>query len=148
MTRAKKLVEKTKKLREQVRIKVPTIKSRLDLLKEIPEIEDIVITAIENKVVDTPKEEVIEEFITKFKTVMRIDYRFPNKDMGLEAELPSGIINVSGLQPGNYVEVLEGELEGRSLEVIEILNSTTLRLDDVSIYDNIEEDIKVRFIFN
>jgi len=137
----KKLLEKTKKLEQQVRI---PIRSKYQILKTIPEIEDIKL----KEIVSINKVEEVEEFITKFKVIMRNDYRYPNKDYGLEAELPIGIITTSGLQAGDYVEFLEGDLEGRSLEVIEVINSSTLRLDDVPVYNSIEEDIKIRFIFN
>ena len=159
MARAKKLLIKTRGLENKVRN--DPYKSREDTftLESIKEVQKI--TYKDKEVFDetVKKEEKtketkilenkeIESFDTTSNSIMRIDYRFPNEDMGLEMTLPAGIITASGLQPGDYLEILEGELEGRSLEVIEILNSTTLRLDDVPTYSKAEESCKIRFIFN
>jgi hypothetical protein len=49
----------------------------------------------------------------------------------------------AGLQPGDTVQILEGVLEGRMLEVIEITDATHIRLDDVSTFTS-ATDVEVR----
>lgn len=161
MSRAKRLLIKTRELENKIRSNPYKFRTEITL-NDIPEVEEIVYKEVKKeevkelkktkkkivKVVEEVKEEEISTFNTKCLSIMRIDYRFPNNDMGLEMSLPEGIITTSGLQPGDYLEVLEGELEGRSLEVIEVLNSVTLRLDDVPTYSKAEEECKIRFIFN
>lgn len=163
MSRAKRLLVKTRHLEDKIRNYPYKSRQEVPTLDQIPEVEKIEykkpapkkepVPVVEKIVVEEVTETVVEkEEIVSFDTVansiMRIDYRFPNEDMGLEVTLPEGIITASGLQPGDYLEILDGELEGRSLEVIEVLNATTLRLDDVHNYGKAEENCKVKFSLN
>lgn len=93
--------------------------------------------------------ERIEAFTTKAISIERIDYTFPDeRDYGLEIQVPTGIITASNIRSGDEVVFNSGALEGRSLEVIEVLNSTTLRLDDVPTYSGNETNISIRFTIN
>ncbi len=84
-------------------------------------------------------------FETVSTNIARVDFDDPNEDYGMSLTLPHGIISAAGIQPGDEVTVLEGSLEGRSLEVISIESTTSLRLDDVSTFNTPESDIAVRF---
>lgn len=62
-------------------------------------------------------------------------FTFDTTAQGVTAQAAQGPFNASvGLQPGDVIQVLEGALEGRMLEVIAITNSTQIRLDDVATF--------------
>ena len=150
MSRAKKLLEKTKKIKDKVN---RNFKQRYQL-SEYPGVFNIIASkkssSLRSEVkkkqetVEIVKE--IEEFSCNSIALMRIDFDFPNEDYGLELVVPSGIITASGIGSCCEVAILEGALEGRSLEVIEVKDLNTLRLDDVSTFNQPEEEVKVRFI--
>jgi len=58
------------------------------------------------------------------------------------------LLGASGAQPGDSVQIQEGALEGRMLEVVEVIDSSTLRLDDVSTFTTPESDVACRFIIS
>ena len=94
-------------------------------------------------------EEAVEAFMTKARILERIDYSYPDgTDYGLAMTLPAGIITASEIRSGDEVVICSGILEGRSLEIIEVINTKTLRLDDVSTYSEQESDVKIRFTIN
>ena len=116
-----------------------------DIIKESPTVKGVV---SEDYLDNSADSENITGFSTNASTLTRVDYEFPNENYGLELIVPPGIITASGIRSGHEVEMIGGSLEGRSLEVIEVLNSTTLRLDDVSTFSTQETNVPVKFILN
>lgn len=172
MGRAKKLLQKLQKNKEKVDKNFNRYYNNLeensevfDIVKEVKqtskkpdtspkvEVQEIIEDNEEllQRLADVDTEEPQEEitgFSTTSSSLQRVDYEFPNENYGLELIVPPGIITASGIRSGDEVEMLGGSLEGRSLEVIDVLNSTTLRLDDVSTFSNQETGVPVKFILN
>lgn len=158
MGRASKLLNKTKKLESKVRKQ----HNRIHRLEAHSEVSDVTFKPVTEEIVEEfiddneeliealrvleEQEEEIEGFVTKALNIQRVDYSFPDeKDYGIEVQLPVGVITASGVRSGDEICFLTGSLEGRSLEILEVLNSVTLRLDDVTTYGSQESDIKVKF---
>jgi hypothetical protein len=149
--RATKLLNKTRKLETKVRRNY----RRLSKLEEVSEIrtklvETKPIEVLQNLV--QSEQEPIEElegFSTSALSLERVDYSYPDeKDFGLELQVPAGIITASSIRSGDEVVISSGALEGRSLEVIEVLNASTIRLDDVATFGSLETNVQVTFNVN
>lgn len=162
MSRASKLLKKLDKTKRNVNRHNPLVDN--DYVRHLEDhIEESRIVLSDNdfeqmmKVLDSekkPKEEKLKkltdnEYSTKAITIERVDYSFPEgKDYGLELQLPYGVVTASGIRSGDEVVFNDGVLEGRSIEVIEVLNAGTLRLDDVSIFNETENNVSINFIIN
>lgn len=137
--RAKKLLQKLEKNKNKVdKNFIKYYKN----LKSNPEVFDI-------------EEEHIPTFIPTLKgfssistSLQKVDFEFPHENYGLELIIPPGIITASGIRSGDEVEIMGGSLEGRLLEVVDVINATTLRLDNISTFSNQETNIPVKFILN
>ncbi len=71
-------------------------------------------------------------------------FTFDTVTQGVDEVEEQGPYNASlGLAPGDTVQVLEGALAGRMLEVVAITDSTHIRLDDVSTFTT-ESNVQVR----
>jgi len=84
----------------------------------------------------------------EYKVIAALD-RFdfdpgPGEDFGMRLVLGED----SGAQPGDSIQILEGALEGRMLEVVSVVNSTTLRLDDVSTFVTPEASVACRVLLS
>ena len=142
MGRAQKLLQKLEKNKQKVD---KNFNKYYGILHENPEVYDIIEDTVEPTVLEQSQ---VKGFSTTSHSLQRVDYEFPNENYGLELTVPPGIIITSGIGSGDEVEIIGGTLEGWSVEVIEIINSTTLRLDDVSIFSGKEIGVPVKFILN
>lgn len=57
------------------------------------------------------------------------------------------LAEASGIQPGDSLQLLNGDLQGMMLEVVEVLGSSAIRLDDVATFSS-ETDIQARILIS
>lgn len=100
---------------------------------------------------DAVGHEPMLEYKAEAATTERFDYD-PGAgfDYGIRLTMAAGMIEAIGVQAGDTVEVREqgSELEGRMLTVVEVTDSTHLRLDDVATYVGPESDNAMRFLLS
>jgi hypothetical protein len=82
-------------------------------------------------------------------TVERFDYDpGMGTDFGIRLTMAAGLIGNIGVRPNDIVLILEGDLKGRYLKVVEVTDSTHLRLEDVASYVGPESNIVCRFLIS
>jgi len=149
---ARKLINKTSKLSVDIKNKVKG-RDRIDRIDETlaNSISSFKLIKNNQRRFDESfgKDYIAHEPELSFEVVAtsltRVDFDEPNEDYGISLTLPSGLITAAGLMSGDEVVILEGSLEGRSLEVLSVSSTTVLRLDDVATFNTSETDITVRF---
>lgn len=75
-------------------------------------------------------------------TLERFDYG--GGDYGMRLTCPAGLVVDSRVKAGDLVLVLEGELKGAYLSVVEVTDSTHLRLEDKAAYVGPESSVAAR----
>jgi len=61
-------------------------------------------------------------------------YDFGVGDYGIRMTIPADIVSFVGFRPKDVIQVLEGTLAGSYLEVVSVIDSTHIRVEDVSSY--------------
>lgn len=98
---------------------------------------------------DTVGHEPALEYEASMTTVERYDFDpGAGTDYGIRLTVPAIVLSGSGVQPGDIVQIREGALEGRMLQVVSIPDGTHIRLDDVATYVGPESNVVVRMILS
>lgn len=70
-------------------------------------------------------------------------------DFGIRIQMDNAeVLGEIGIQPNDLVEFLFGELKGKRLRVVELVDESTLRLEDVSTYIGPETDVAGKLILS
>lgn len=100
---------------------------------------------------DTVKHEPMLEYKVAVATTERYDFDpGAGTSYGIRLTLAAGLIEAIGVLPGDTVEIREqgSALEGRMLTVVDVVDSTHLRLDDVSTFTGPESNNYCRFLIS
>lgn len=92
-------------------------------------------------------QEPVLEYRVVAATLDRFDYDLAG-DFGMRLTLASAAeARASGAQPGDSIQILEGALEGRMLEVVSVTGSA-MRLDDVASFTAPENTVACRVLLS
>lgn len=156
MAQAGKLVSKLKRRQRKIREateSVPKMDKCEEILQDSPTAQKLMRGAQrrmdQSWGYDFTGHEPALEYRAVVSSLQRQDFDpGPGLDFGLLMTFPGDLLTDTGLQSGDSVQILSGDLEGRMLEVVEVLNSTQVRLDDVASYAAVESNVPVRMLLS